>query len=122
MRPLQLNEEEKGALDAMDDRHTAAKAAMRDFFDEYIKIQEEIADEAHELQIGVIQKYGLDPELDYKVEKETGIMSEYTEEQQKEDGVWEMNRKSEMSTEEGTLDWGEIDKFLKDDKGNNKLN
>ena len=122
MRPLQLNEEEKGALDAMDDRHTAAKATMRDFFDEYIKIQEEIADEAHELQIGVIQKYGLDQELDYKVEKETGIMSEYTEEQQKEDGVWEMNRKSEMSTEEGTLDWGEIDKFLKDDKGKNKLN
>jgi len=122
MRPLQLNEEEKGALDAVDDRHNSAKQAMRDFFDAYIKIQEEIEDESHEIQAGVIQKYGLDPELDYKVEKETGIMSEYTEEQQKEDGVWEMNRKSEMSTEEGMLDWGEIDKFLKDDKGNNKLN
>ena len=122
MRPLQLNEEEKGALDAMDDRHTAAKAAMRDFFDEYIKIQEDIADEAHEIQADVIQRYGLDPTLDYKVEKETGVMSEYTEEQQKEDGVWEMNVRSEMSTKEEALNWGEINNFLKDNKRKNKLN
>ena len=122
MNPVQLNKAERGVLDALDDRRISSKQAMRDFFETYIKIQEEIEDEAHEIQAGVIQKYGLDPALDYKVEKETGIMSEYTEEQQKEDGVWEMNRKSEMSTEEGMLDWGEIDKFLKDDKGHNKLN
>ncbi len=119
MEPLQLNEEERDILDALDRRHRSSRATMEDFYRHHMETLDEIRNDAYAAQSVFIEKYGLDPTLDYKIEKEKGIMTEYTPEQQEEDGVWEFNSKSNPLFEDDAelLKWGEINQFLRDNRG-----
>jgi len=108
MDEIQISDADKDRLDELDARHEAAKQTMEDFYEHHMDVMQEIQDEANSIQLAAIKENGLDTTVDYKIDRDTGIMSVYTLEEQQEDGVRGYNR-----TPPESLDWDEINKYIK---------
>ena len=114
MDEIQISDADKDRLDELDARHEAAKQTMEDFYEHHMEVMQEIQDEANSIQLAAIESNGLDTKLDYKIDRDTGIMSVYTLEEQQEDGVRGYNR-----TPPESLDWDEINKYIKNGSKDN---
>lgn len=112
MKPIELTNAERQYFTELETKTRNARRALNDVFDMYVETVEEVEKKAYDKQIEIIEKYKLNKNIDYKVDKETGVMSEYTPAEQRRDGTWVKNPKPRKNN----LDFDEIQKFLRENR------
>lgn len=112
MEPIQLTNSERQFFGELDMKHKYAKTAMMDVFNMYMDTMSEIELKASQKQLAIVKKYKLDSNIEYKIDKDSGLMSEYTDAEQQADG-YEHTHEPEQGT---LLDISEVEEFLRNSK------
>tara|TARA_R110000787_G_scaffold39903_7_gene99630 strand:- start:875 stop:1237 length:363 start_codon:yes stop_codon:yes gene_type:complete len=112
MEPIQLTNSERQFFGELDMKQKYAKRAMMDVFDMYMDTMSEVEVKATQKQLAIAKKYNLDKDMEYKIDKDSGLMSEYTLSEQEADGYEQDTEKPKT----GTLDIAEVEEFLRNSK------
>ena len=94
-------------------KHKYAKTAMMDVFSMYMDTMSEIEVKATQKQLAIVKKYNLDRDIEYKIDKDSGLMSEYTNAEQQADGYEPGPEHPKPGT---LLDIAEVEEFLRNSK------
>jgi len=113
MEPIQLTNSERQFFGELDMKHKYAKTAMMDVFSMYMDTMSEIEVKATQKQLAIVKKYNLDRDIEYKIDKDSGLMSEYTNAEQQADGYEPGPEHPKPGT---LLDIAEVEEFLRNSK------
>jgi len=113
MEPIQLTNSERQFFGELDMKHKYAKTAMMDVFSMYMDTMSEIEVKATQKQLAIVKKYNLDRDIEYKIDKDSGLMSEYTDAEQQADGYEPGPEHPKPGT---LLDIAEVEEFLRNSK------
>ena len=113
MEPIQLTNSEGQFFGELDMKHKYAKTAMMDVFSMYMDTMSEIEVKATQTQLAIVKKYNLDRDIEYKIDKDSGLMSEYTDAEQQADGYEPGPEHPKPGT---LLDIAEVEEFLRNSK------